>query len=681
VKDRLWFFGASRLENSSTASSFPQTNIPFTRTSDSKRYEAKVTGSVRSVHTVQGTFIDNRVHRQEPVLSFSIDPAAFIAPSTPNHLLVTNYSGVISGRVLATAQYSQKHFATEGVGGTSTNIVDSPFLTRTGSQFQYNAPYFDATDPEQRNNRQITGSLSYFLSNPMAGSHAFKGGVEHFTSTRVGGNAQSSTGYVFLSNFRTDAAGAPLLDSQGRLMPMFVPGTSRLQKWTPLRGAEFDITTLSLYVQDRWNVTPRLTFDLGVRYEHASSQATGTGNQIKANTIVPRLSASYDVNADGRMVLQGSYAEYAGKYNDAQFSKNTNVGNSDRYTTVYMGPAGEGRSFSPGFDVSNYSGVVEGTFPAVNVRFDENLSSPLTRELTVGAGRAFRRSFAKVLYVQRKTTNFVEDFYQISNGTSAIVVNGATVGLLDNVVYRNSDVPKRSYQAVEFLGQHTIGARASVSGQWTIQLENNGNFEGESGGNPGASSLIGNYPEMLVLSRNSPEGRLDDFQRHKLRVWANLSVPFGEYGALDIAPLVRYNSGTTFSLVANGVALSPVQLARNPGYAGVPTQTLFFGDRGAQHFEGYGLVDLALTYSIPLWHSVRPWVKVEALNLLNNQKLISWDVTVSPDANSTRDEHGLPTRYVAGARFGQATANSNYPRPRPGLDGGRMYLMAVGIRF
>ena len=62
--------------------------------------------------------------------------------------------------MLLSAQYSQKHFATEGVGGTSTNILDSPFLTRTGTQYQYNAPYFDASDPEQRNNRQLTASVT-----------------------------------------------------------------------------------------------------------------------------------------------------------------------------------------------------------------------------------------------------------------------------------------------------------------------------------------------------------------------------------------------------------------------------------------------------------------------------------------------------------------------------------------
>ena len=58
----------------------------------------------------------------------------------------------------------------------------------------YNAPYLDATDPEQRNNRQITGSVSTLLSTGRYGSHELKGGAEYFVSTGIGGNSQSSTG-------------------------------------------------------------------------------------------------------------------------------------------------------------------------------------------------------------------------------------------------------------------------------------------------------------------------------------------------------------------------------------------------------------------------------------------------------------------------------------------------------
>jgi hypothetical protein len=111
------------------------------------------------------------------------------------------------------------------------------------------------------------------------------------------------------------------------------------------------------------------------------------------------------------------------------------------------------------------------------------------------------------------------------------------------------------------------------------------------------------------------------------------------------------------------------------------TQTLFFGERGAQTFPGFALLDLAATSQIPVFRTVGPWVKVEILNLTNNQKLISWDTTVTPDPNSPLDANGLPTGYTQGPRFGQATANTDYPAWRPGQTGGRTYLLSGGIRF
>ena len=45
------------------------------------------------------------------------------------------------------AQYSERRWMTGG-GGTSTNLVDSPFFAATLGPYVFNAPYFDATDQE-----------------------------------------------------------------------------------------------------------------------------------------------------------------------------------------------------------------------------------------------------------------------------------------------------------------------------------------------------------------------------------------------------------------------------------------------------------------------------------------------------------------------------------------------------
>jgi hypothetical protein len=285
--------------------------------------------------------------------------------------------------------------------------------------------------------------------------------------------------------------------------------------------------------------------------------------------------------------------------------------------------------------------------------------------------------------VWRNTDSMIETFIDnpTASGKTDVVVDGRSYGVFDNVYYRNTDEPARMYQGVVFQGDYRPMSRVSVAAQWTVQLQNDGNFEGESANSPGIGSTYGDYPEIFVADRNNPEGRLDDFQRHKIRVWTIVNVGLGRFGSIDVAPLWRYNSALTYSLTAN-VPLSSVQRANNPGYARVPTsQTIFFGARGSEGFAGYGLVDLALSYQVPVWQRLRPWMKFEVLNMLNNDKLIAWNTTVTADAASPLDANGLPTGYLPSATFGKGTATTHYPRPRPGLTGGRTYLAAIGLRF
>ncbi len=274
-RDRVWFFGGARVERTTTQSAFAQTRIPFTSTNENTRYEAKLTGAVATGHTLQGTMIDNRTNLRQPSLGASIDPATFTTPSTPNRIFAASWRGVLGPKTFAEAQFSRKSWQLKNAGGTSAAMVDSPFLTRGVSgipaSLQYNGPYFDSTDPESRDNRQLTASVSHLLSSRGAGTHEIKGGFEYFTSTRVGGNSQSLSGYVFQSDYKLGADGRPQLDATGRLVPRFVPGTSRLQTWTPLRGSSIDVNTSSAYVTDHWTAGARFTFDLGARATSASA--------------------------------------------------------------------------------------------------------------------------------------------------------------------------------------------------------------------------------------------------------------------------------------------------------------------------------------------------------------------------------------------------------------------------
>ena len=690
VRDRLWFFGAGRWQDTSNSETLPETNLPFDTTTKNTRFEIKGTGTIARGHTVQANYIRDDTDQTRLPFDASIDPNVAEHPTFPNRLVVASYNGVLSSRLLANVQVSRKKQGFRGSGGFETDIHASPFFTQGAAAgvpggLHYNGNYFDATDPEDRDNMQYAGSLSYYLTTAKAGSHDIKGGVEHFTSNQTGGNSQSATGYVFDTDY-VPGAGGPAFDASGRIIPTFVPGVTQLENWLATRGANLDIRTLSFYAQDNWTVNRRLTLNLGVRHERVRSEATGGIIGVDTDTTVPRLAATFDLLGDGRTFLQASYAHYAGKYNEAQIGRNSPVANPALVLYDYTGPEGEGRDFAPGFDPSNYE-ISFGSFPTANIFMAPGLSSPVTREFSASIGHQLGdRGMAKLTYANRAYHNFIEDFIDdpTDAGRTDVVYNGTDFGTFDNIVYRNSDLPERKYQALIAQANFRPSSRLTVEGHWTVQLQNEGNFEGEAQNQPGVGSAFGDYPEILVPSRNFPVGRLNGFQRNKVRAWANYNQPLGRFGAVDVAPILRVDSGLSYSLFATEVDLSDIQLARDPGYARLPeggTQTLYFGERGSQSFPGFALLDLAATYQVPVFKTLSPWVKAEILNVTNNQKLISWDTTVTPDPDSPLDENGLPTGYIKGPRFGQATANTDYPAWRPGQTGGRTYLLSGGIRF
>jgi hypothetical protein len=675
VRRALWFFGAGRYTETSNTNPLPQTGTEFTTTNENERGEVKLTGTVLDNHTVFGSYLRNSTAATRVPFSFTIDPHGQESPTFPNDRWVVGYRGVLTSKAFAEMRWSQKTFGFRDIGGSDTSIVNSPFITLTQRLGHYNAPYFDATDPEDRDNWQVAGNLSYMWTTDKGGSHDLKGGFEVYNSTRTGGNSQSATGYVFDADYLADASGMPLYDAGGYLIPVFVPGESLIENWLPVRNAKIDIRTTSLFVHDRWSASDQWSFDLGVRYERVRSEATGGIVGVDTDTWVPRLAATYDVRGDGQLIAQATYAHYAGKYSEAQFANNTNVGNPSATFGIYTGPAGQGRDFAAGFSPVNYE-TVDGDFPTANIFFDESLSSPVTREFTASLGTQVGRGYLKGTYIYRSMANFVEDFIDLTTGETEVIEGDVNFGTFTNTVYRNSDDPRRDYQGLQFIGKYPLVLdRWTLAGNYTVQFVNDGNFEGEGTNTPGISSPLGDYPELYAEERHYPEGRLNDYQRHKVRLWTIYTLGMKRAGDVDLSLLYNYNSALTYSHVATGQPLSAIQRTLGAAYASLPSsQSIYFGERGSQWFEGAHVFDFGLYYSIPVFRTLRPYVKLDVFNIFNNDTLTSWNVTVRPDATSPRDALGLATGFTRGSSYGKSVDNNSYPRARA-------WQVAFGFRF
>ena len=69
--------------------------------------ELKLTATPWANHTVQGQYTTRRQSGVRPSIPITIDPNAPDDVDQPGSLLVANWSGVLSNRLFATAQYSR----------------------------------------------------------------------------------------------------------------------------------------------------------------------------------------------------------------------------------------------------------------------------------------------------------------------------------------------------------------------------------------------------------------------------------------------------------------------------------------------------------------------------------------------------------------------------------------------
>jgi hypothetical protein len=690
LTDTLWFFAAGRYFKNDNQVVLPVTGDTFISTDKEPRVEAKLTANISQSHSLQAAYSYSKEELNRVAFNFTIDPYAQEFPSFPTHLWVGTYHGVLSSNLFASLQYSEKHFQFSGSGGTSTDIHDSPFISTDPTLAAYNAPYFDATDPESRNNRQWTGSLNYFLSTSNLGTHDLKLGGELFRTTEIGGNSQSATNYVYyFVPYVRDANGKPIKDSNNRIQPIFTGaqdgGFNLLLNWLPVRGATAHLDTDSAYFNDSWKVNAHLTANLGVRYEHVSGTGP-TGAALTSNhSWVPRLGVAYDIQGNGRFVLSGSYGEYAGGSNPNNFFQPTNVGTPNLVYYLYNGPSGQGRDFAPAFDLKNWT-QIGGSFPALNVFNQSNLRSPVNREWTISAGgQVAPQAYAAVTFIDRKLRNFIDSFTTFDNGKTHVVVDGVDYGEFDNTIYKNTDNRTREYQAIAFQSRYGLTRNLNVDLNYTYMIKYEGNYEGEATNQPANAPGIDSYPELIDPNRSFAFGRLAGYQQHKLRLLTNYNLPthFGNFG---FGMVYRFDSGVPYSDLARGYPVTDIQKSHDPGYATPPqSQNLYFGERGANIFPSQSRFDLAFNYDIPVFKVVSPWLKATVLNIFNTHYRTGFDTGIVPCNGSSAataagctgaplDSNGLPTTFVKGSSFGSARSKTDYQQARE-------FLLSAGIRF
>jgi outer membrane receptor protein involved in Fe transport len=693
LRDRIWYFLAGRNFEDEESRQTVATNIPYAHTDTEKRYEGKLTLSPFVNHRLVGSYIKVDEEELGNVFQNVLDRESLVDRTLPQELLAVNYSGVFASNFFAEAQYSKRDYTFENSGSRFTDRINGTLLVDAVTGYRWNSPTFcGVCRDEGRNNENKLVKASWFLSTGSLGSHDIAAGYDTFSDVRVADNHQSGSDFRIII---TDT-----IMRNGNLYPHLVSGnTGTYIQWNPIlvssRGTDF--TTNSFFLNDKWRLNDRLSFNVGARYDQ-NDGVNGEGQKTaKDSRISPRLAAAWDVKGNGAWVVNGSYSQYVTAIANNQADATSRGGNSAQYRWFYRGdsinnnpngpftPTDEAlRQIFAWFDaqggVNNVSNLRSVDIPGGTTRIQGSLDSPYTEEYALGLSKSIgSRGLFRVDLVHREAKDFYSRRTDLTTGQT-ITGSGsrADVTFLEN----SNDGLERRYDGILTQFQYRPTDRLSVGGFWALS-HLRGTVDGETSGSGPVPATVHAYPQYQEARWSNPEGDLSADQRHRVRLWALYDIFKTGHHGLSASLLQSFYSGVPYGAVG---AVDPRASVTNPGYAIPPSGiTYYFTARDAFHTDNITSTDLSLTYnfSFESWgKGLEIFLQPQILNVFNEHGLLNVNASVRDATNNSGMQRFNPftttpvegVNWQKGPQFGQGVREEDYQLPRT-------IRLSLGFRF
>jgi outer membrane receptor for ferrienterochelin and colicin len=666
LRDRLWFFAGGRTIPTASATTLTQfTQQPFVTTGEEDRWQLKLKGAITPNHVIEASHLEfDATTREEDGFQGAAGDlfAATGLREDPRDTTTLTYQGVLTPNLFVDFEATKKNVS---IKEGATNTANSPFLYLNPFQVFHNH-WWDFNDPSVRDNETLGLNVTQVLSGGDWGDHHLEYGAQFVNSTTGGENRQSTTGFNLLDYvlggpaFVEDVGG----ELRFNLSSFFTTGNQLAYRWEALPlGGEQELKNLALYAQDSWQID-HWRIDAGVRWESYDGSGPLPTFDVKFDGVVPRLGVTYDVNPAWQ--VQATYGRYVSRFNDNVASTVTGVGSAPRIETIYTGPDIVQGTYD---DIeaalrndANWqfvNGVVDPNQPTTFLAND--LEAPYADDMNVAVKWALPRhtGTGTLTYTHRTYENLLDDFVGGVGITTVTDPEGSGTQFdFDTAIWDNAPQAKRKYDAITATWDYRPGVAFNVGGNYTYAFTK-GNYEGEGVNTPSSGSVIGNYVNSRSDQFAVPYGYLNGDIRHRVRAWGNYRLSFERAGVLSFGGVFTYQSGLPWS------KLGAVPFADDPTYLQDATSSYSYypEGRGTERFNGWWRLDMSARYQFPLVKDLNGWVKVDVLNVTNNDELISFDT-------SGTIENG---NFLPSSTFGSAT-DADYQLPRS-------FLLTLGLQF
>ncbi|HZH33742.1 MAG TPA: TonB-dependent receptor, partial [Pyrinomonadaceae bacterium] len=304
------------------------------------------------------------------------------------------------------------------------------------------------------------------------GRHTFKFGGDFNRVTDDIQNLRSETGSYIYANINDF-----IIDYVNFTSPNTLPATTACIGATASRvgrcyngnylqgvgipGLKFSTNEYNFFLQDDFRITPRLTVNLGMRYEYqklpnavlpnaSTAIIANDGRTINEatsnlpddkNNFGPRIGFAYDLSGDGKTSVRGGYGIYYGRIINAQIYNallNTgNPGGQGQFTVPAVitvpNPNGSGTIQVPNPNAPIFPNVLPtGLTPATGAIqfYERNFQAPLINQYDLVLEREiFRNTVVSVSYLGslgRNLPTFVDQNLTPCTAVSTACPNGAT---------------------------------------------------------------------------------------------------------------------------------------------------------------------------------------------------------------------------------------------------------------
>ncbi|MDI4632646.1 TonB-dependent receptor [Pelomonas sp. V22] len=507
------------------------------------------------------------------------------------NLTIAKYTGYLTDQLTVTALY----------GDSRTKHARTPWnydprFAQTSSSVDARAPGLTYNDPQtttgllvapDSGDRQKGGRLDIEYQ---WGKHSLRAGLDHMSISSVvgidlAGGSRWSYQHASSPNFKPFGATETLAQGGGLgTLGYYVSQdfNSKIARPTSVQSAQ--------YIQDRWQVTPTVLLDLGLRREQFTNNDSFDRELIsQRNMIAPRLAATWDLNGDGGTKLFANLGRYHLPV-PSSLSSNMATGalNTSTYYT-YTGvdpitgtPTGL-HAISKATSVNNAFGQTPDPRSLVGI----DLKPFSQDEFALGFERSLSKTInigASLLY--RKLNDTLDDScdqrpidaWAVRNKVDAQHYDGFACAILnpgrdnslmvdfgDGKGLRRVDIsaaewgtprPNRSYKALNFFAEHPFSN--GWYGKLTYTLSaSKGNQEGQTdsvGGGDVGLTVSDDHKELMENSY----GYLGNDHRHAIKA----------YGYVQVLPEVFI--GGNLQMVSgaprNCTGLHPDQDVRDLGY-------------------------------------------------------------------------------------------------------------------